>query len=207
MIVRQAYDNWSHTYDSDLNRTRDLDGSIARTTFTRPAFDLIVEVGCGTGKNTPLYARAGKRVHAIDFSEGMIRQAREKVVADNVIFSVADITKPWPCDDATADLVVFHLVLEHIENLEFVLSEASRVLVERGRVFISELHPYRQYQGVKANFQQGTSTTTIPAFVHNISDFLAAALHAGLSLASLQEWWHEEDKGKPPRIVSLMFEK
>jgi hypothetical protein len=26
-------------------------------------------------------------------------------------------------------------------------------------------------------------------------------------LKTLQEWWHEKDEGKPPRLVSFLFER
>ena len=50
--VREAYDNWSTKYDSDRNLTRDLDSLITKQTFVNPQFNSIVEIGCGTGKNT-----------------------------------------------------------------------------------------------------------------------------------------------------------
>jgi malonyl-CoA O-methyltransferase len=69
------------------------------------------------------------------------------------------------------------------------------------------LHPFRQYQGTKANFQREQQTTVIEAFVHHLSDFTSAAADNGLSLVSMKEWWHEEDQDKPPRLVSFMFMK
>lgn len=104
------------------------------------------------------------------------------------------------------DLVVCNLVLEHIENLAFIFAEAERCLVEEGIFFVCELHPYRQYEGAQAQFRQEGETIEIPAFVHHISDFVNVAKHAGLTLDSFQEWWHEEDRGEAPRVVSFMFQ-
>jgi malonyl-CoA O-methyltransferase len=154
-----------------------------------------------------LLAQIGDSVHALDFSIGMLKRAKEKLGSDNVIFLVADITKQWPCADESGDLVVCNLVLEHVEDLSFVFSEAYRSLIQGGRFFICELHPFRQYQGTKARFLRDQRTTEIRAFVHHISDFLGDAAKMGLSLKSCREWWHEEDQGKPPRLVSFMFEK
>lgn len=39
------------------------------------------------------------------------------------------------------------------------------------------------------------------------SDFLEAAEKNGFRLNSFREWWHQEDRNKPPRLVSFMFEK
>ena len=207
MSIQKAYNEWSQTYDMDRNLTRDLDGQVMREALADLRFQSILEVGCGTGKNTVFLAQVGTRVHALDFSEGMIAKAREKVKAENVRFSIADLTQRWPCEDSAYNLIVCNLVLEHIEDLSFIFSEAFRVLVEGGTFLVNELHPFRQYEGKKARFNQGESLTEIPAFVHHISDFLKAATNSGLKLAKLDERWHLEDLNKPPRIISLLFEK
>lgn len=207
MSVEEAYSRWSATYDVDRNLTRDLDRVVTRETLGDWRGRSILEIGSGTGKNTALLAEIGERVVALDFSPGMMGRAREKVAAGNVHFVVADLTKRWPCQDGSADLIVCNLVLEHIEDLSFIFGEAERVLVGGGRFFVCELHPFRQYQGTKANFQRSEGTTEIEAFVHHVSDFTEAAGVNGLRLGRLREWWHEEDEGKPPRLVSFVFEK
>jgi malonyl-CoA O-methyltransferase len=143
MRVQQAYNHWSATYDTDSNRTRDLDQVITRDTLGGSRWESIIEIGCGTGKNTALLTKIGHKVRAIDFSEGMLDKARRKLRSDNLIFLTADITRPWPLADRSADLVVCNLVLEHIEDLSFVFSEAFRSLVEGGCFFVCELHPFR----------------------------------------------------------------
>jgi malonyl-CoA O-methyltransferase len=154
MNTREAYTDWSATYDADRNLTRDLDQIVTRASLADLRCKSILEIGCGTGKNTPLLAQIGENVCALDFSKGMIDQAKKKLRLDHVNFVVADITQPWPCEDQSADLIVCNLVLEHIRDLSFIFSEASRVLVDAGRFFICELHPFRQYQGSQAKFQR-----------------------------------------------------
>ena len=128
MGIQNAYNEWSQTYDTDRNLTRDLDQRIMLETLAGQQFHLILEIGCGTGKNTKFLVEVGESVHALDFSEGMIQKAREKVKAEHVRFSMADLTQTWPCDDESYDLIVCNLVLEHIEDLSFIFSEAQRVL-------------------------------------------------------------------------------
>ena len=118
----------------------------------------------------------------------MIKKARERLSLDNVTFAVADITQPWPAEDESFDLVVCNLVLEHISDLSFVFAEAFRVLRVGGRFFVSELHPFRQYQGTQAKFQRDQETTQIPAFVHHTSDFIDAGELNKLTLAKMKEW-------------------
>lgn len=207
MTIRNAYTNWATTYDSDRNLTRDLDALVTRNTLGQRHYASILELGCGTGKNTPFYASIGNSVCALDFSEGMIAQARAKLQSGNVRFAIADFTQPWPCANGSFDLVVCNLVLEHIADLSFIFSEAYRVLKAGGHFFNCELHPFKQYEGGKATFHRDGEAIEIPAFVHHISEFLGAAENAGLVLKSLKEWWHEEDKKTAPRLVSFMFEK
>jgi malonyl-CoA O-methyltransferase len=207
MKIQQAYTDWSSTYDQDRNLTRDLDEIVTRETLANLRCNSILEIGCGTGKNTALLAQVGRHVTALDFSPGMIEKATAKLSNDNVTFTVADITQRWPCEDQSIDLISCNLVLEHISDLSFIFAQAFRVLCEGGRFFVSELHPFRQYQGTQANFQRNQETTQIPAFVHHISEFINAGAANNLALSGMKESWHPDDQNRPPRLVSFMFEK
>lgn len=207
MDIQNAYNQWSGTYDSDENLTRDLDQRVTMDLLGNLHFDSILELGCGTGKNSGFLAKLASVVHAVDFSEGMIQKAKEKVQAENVHFSMMDITQRWDFGDQYFDLVVCNLVLEHIEDLQFVFSEAARVLQSNGYFFINELHPFRQYDGKQARFTRNEATVEVDAFVHHVSDFFGAAIENGLALIKLNEYWHEADENKLPRILSLMFER
>lgn len=207
MKIQKAYNEWSDSYDTDKNLTRDLDQQVTREALANLRFNSILEIGCGTGKNTAFLVQIGTNVHALDFSQGMIEKAKEKVQAQNVRFSMVDITKKWPGNDGEFDLIVCNLVLEHIADLAFIFSEAARVLQNKGSFFINELHPFKQYEGRKARFHREDETIEVEAFVHHISDFLDAATHNRLTLIKLNEYWHEADQNKPPRLVSFIFEK
>lgn len=234
MDTAKFYDEWSVSYDTDSNRTRDLDEQVMRETFAELCFQNILELGCGTGKNTMFLAEICETLEAFDFSPNMIAKAKAKVQARNVSFIRADITTKWPREDSSVDLIVCNLVLEHIEKLSGLFAEARRTLVGSGRFFISELHPFRQYQGMKANFKRkidtaksltavnvGDSVDSVDsvesietfqaieseAFVHHISEFLQIAKEHKFVLEDLKEWWHHEDAGGTPRLVTLNFKK
>jgi malonyl-CoA O-methyltransferase len=207
MKIQEAYTDWSLTYDSDRNLTRDLDETVVRQELAGARHKSILEIGCGTGKNTSLLAEISEHVLALDFSAGMIEKAKSKVNQSNVTFKLADITQAWPCDDRAFDLISCNLVLEHIEDVSFIFSEAARVLRNSGRMFVCELHPLRQYQGTRARFERAENTQHIDAFVHHVTDFTKAAEANGLFVLRLKEWWHARDEGKPPRLISFLFEK
>lgn len=207
MNIQDSYNEWSDIYDSNPNLTRDLDSTVTRELLGGQRFDSILETGCGTGKNTVFLAEIGERVHSLDFSAGMIAKAKEKVRAQNVHFETADLTRRWPCEDKTYDIIVCCLVLEHIKDLSHVFREAGRVLGTGGKFLVNELHPFKQYGGTKARFDRADQTIEVDAFVHHISEFIHAAEESGLKLEKFNEYWHEQDEGKPPRLVSFLFVK
>lgn len=205
MNVQQGYNRWAATYDVVENPTRDLDKIVTQKTLAGQRYKTILELGCGTGKNTVWLTDLAEQVLALDFSEGMVTKAKEKVKAKNVSFAMADLTQRWQVTDSSVELVVCNLVLEHIENLNFIFAEAARVLVRPGRFFVCELHPFKQYQGLKANFQSESGNVEIEAFVHHLSDFVTSAQTNGFMVEELKEWWRDEDQTKPPQLVSFVF--
>ena len=78
MSIDRAYDDWAATYDSQRNLTRDLDHEVTKATLADRHSQAILEVGCGTGKNTPFLSGIGEQVYAIDFSPRMIAKAKTR---------------------------------------------------------------------------------------------------------------------------------
>lgn len=52
MTIGDAYTRWATTYDTDRNRTRDLDRMTTEILLGDNYYDKVLEIGCGTGKNT-----------------------------------------------------------------------------------------------------------------------------------------------------------
>jgi ubiquinone/menaquinone biosynthesis C-methylase UbiE len=207
MNIQSAYNIWANNYDEDKNLTRDLDAEIVRKEFSDQKFNSILEVGCGTGKNSILFTEIADHLTAIDFSESMISKAKEKVKSKNISFKIADISKDWDLEENRFALITFNLILEHIENLTFIFEQSQKHLSPKGLVFINELHPFRQYDGKKAMYEENGETKEIDAFVHNISDFINSANKNRLKLLTFNEYWHEQDQNKLPRILTLKFIK
>ena len=207
MSIQRSYDRWAASYDRDQNLTRDLDASLTRERLNAMHFDSVLEIGCGTGKNTVFLSSIASRVCALDFSHGMLEQARAKILASNVRFVRSDLTRPWPAQSSAFDLLACNLVLEHIHDLKPVFAEAFRVMAPGGLFHVSELHPFRQYLGGRAQYLTDTGRAEIAAHIHHISDFVQAAQAAGLKLDDFHEAWHSEDQDKPPRLAVFKFIK
>lgn len=207
MNVQQAYNQWSSQYDTNENKTRDLEAVALREILSQISFTNCLEIGCGTGKNTEWLAQKTKQLTAVDFSEQMLQKAKEKVRSGNVQFTQADITQPWNFTDKTYDLVSFSLVLEHIENLESIFEKAAAVTTEGSYVYIGELHPFKQYTGSKARFETSEGLQVVHCFTHHLSDFIEAAAAKGFSLLTLREYFDAGDKTNPPRMLALLFQK
>src|SRR4030066_382781 len=100
MTIQNSYNLWSSTYDHDHNLTRDLDERILQQVLANRPGRITLEIGCGTGKNTNFLSQASEQVLAVDFSEGMLHLAKEKIDAPNVRFCLADLTHRWPIQSA-----------------------------------------------------------------------------------------------------------
>lgn len=206
MKTSDSYNTWASSYDSMSNKTRDLEGEVLRNTFLNPHYGNILELGCGTGKNTGWLAEKADFVTALDFSSNMIEKAREKIKAENVTFTEADLRVDWPVNPGWANLITCSLVLEHIEDLNFIFSEASRALKRNGKFYIGELHPGKQYAGSRARFETEEGIHVPEAFVHHLSDYLDAAKENKFTLLDLNEHFDDSKEENIPRLISLVFE-
>ena len=208
--IAAAYDQWAETYDSDPNRTRELAGQVLRKADLTVNGRTIVEIGCGTGRNTEWLATRASSITALDFSEEMLRRARARIHDPRVRFIQHDVRTTWPLDDNSADVIIAMLILEHVEQLETVFAEAARTLRVGGEFFLCELHPMRQLLGGQAQFgnTQTGKRELVPAFLHNVSDYVNDGLSTGFELQRLDEW---RDGDAPatsiPRLLSLLFTK
>ena len=200
LSTRDGYDRWAATYDSDGNPLVALEEPL----FDRLMGDVrglsILDVGCGTGRHAIRLARAGAVVHGVDFSAGMLQQARSKPGADRITFHAHDLSTPLPFGDAAFDRVVSGLVLEHIADLSGHFREMRRVCRQKGFAVVSAMHPAMMLKGVQARFHDAATGAEIrPAsHPHQISGFVMAALRAGFIPDHLSE--HAVDEALAQRL-------
>ena len=207
MNVKEAYQEWSEQYDTNENKTRDLEAVALRSVLSSIHFDKVLEFGCGTGKNTVWFEQNAKEILSADFSEAMIAKAAEKIKSSKVQFAVTDINEPWDFSKEKFDLVSFSLVLEHIQNIEAVFNKINQVTESGAFVYIGELHPFKQYAGSKARYTTPEGEQIVTCYTHNVSDFIKAANKYNFSLMDLEEWFDDNDRSQIPRILTMLFKK
>jgi predicted TPR repeat methyltransferase len=207
LSTQQLYNQWSSTYDEVENKTRDLEKIACQQILADVSADSIIELGCGTGKNTEWLAEKATHLTCIDLSEDMMAKAKEKIKYSNVVFQQADITQSWNFTERKADLITCSLILEHIEDLGFIFQQVKDHLKENGHFYICELHPFKQYSGSKARFETAEGAQVLPCYIHHITDYLSAAANSNLTLVKMNEWFDANDRSSLPRLVSFLFSK
>jgi SAM-dependent methyltransferase len=104
--------------------------------------DKILEVGCGTGRDTLLIAekakQAGAKLHCIDISLPMIFKCRDKLKTnsfDDVVCAAAN-GEHLPFEDNYFDHFFSFVAFAPIANKELFLKEVARVVKPGGKVII-----------------------------------------------------------------------
>lgn len=203
--IQDAYNVWADQYDTNRNRTRDVEATALRQVLHPVFFNNCLELGCGTGKNTAWLLTRAEHITAVDFSEKMLEKARQKNYSDKVSFVQADILQDWAFAVLNYDLVVFSLVLEHVKDLEAIFEKVKAVLAPQGYVYIGELHPFKQYNGTKARYETSEGTQELTCFNHHVADFIQAAFRVGFEIIDFQEHFDNDDRSQLPRILSLLL--
>ncbi len=205
MNIEESYNIWANQYDTNANKTRDLDAKATIETLKKYDFENVLELGCGTGKNTQWLLKKAKQIIGLDFSEEMLNKAKEKISDENVTFIKTDLTEKWEIDNEFADLITCSLTLEHIKDLNHVFNQSSLKLKKNGLLFISELHPFKQYSGSKARYKTENGTTELEVYIHHITAYVNNAKNNNFELLEMDEWFDENTENGLPRLISFVF--
>jgi ubiquinone/menaquinone biosynthesis C-methylase UbiE len=106
------------------------------TAHAPPAPQVILDVGCGTGRFThPLAERFAARVIGIDPSQKMLAAARSKPSRGRVEMMRAS-AEELPMRDGSADLIFMSMTLHHLADRQRAARECRRVLRAAGRLIV-----------------------------------------------------------------------
>jgi ubiquinone/menaquinone biosynthesis C-methylase UbiE/DNA-binding transcriptional ArsR family regulator len=107
-------------------------------------FDLVVDLGTGTGRMLELFAPRARRVLGLDISHDMLGYARMKLERAGLINAQARQGDLYnvPLEDSSADAVILHQVLHFLDDPAAAIAEASRLLVPGGKLLIVDFAPH-----------------------------------------------------------------
>ncbi len=148
MKVRDAYEAISQDYDAHRNRSpyfKIIEG-LTRRCFRENTEDKTfgrgLDIGCGTGRNLPLFLEKCGRVQGVDYTPGMLDYAK-RVYSGNprVDLMISDVQE-LPFGDRSFDLVGCFKALPHVPNVSRALREISRISKPGAVVFTEFYSPY-----------------------------------------------------------------
>ncbi len=184
-----GYDLWSAIYDEENNPLIRLDSDYLPPVLGVLSGLDVLELGCGTGRQSLRMAAMGAKVTAVDFSDGMLSRARAKTGTASVRLLKADLNERLPLAGRPFDRVVSFLALDHVAALDLLFQEMERLCRPDGQIVISVMHPAIMLHGVEAHFHDPDTGEEIwPQSPGNsFSDYVMAASRAGFRFEHLSE--------------------
>ena len=70
--IMDNYNAWANRHERSSNPTSDLDKIVSRQSLSSIDFFKVLELGCGTGKNTEWFNTKADSLIGLDFSKNML---------------------------------------------------------------------------------------------------------------------------------------
>jgi ArsR family transcriptional regulator len=107
-------------------------------------FNLLVDLGTGTGRILELFAGRASRALGFDLNHAMLAYARMKL--ERAGLSHAQVRHGdlynLPLPDGAADAVVLHQVLHFLDDPAAAITEAARLLAPGGKLLVVDFAPH-----------------------------------------------------------------
>jgi ubiquinone/menaquinone biosynthesis C-methylase UbiE len=184
--VSPGYDAWAPRYDSP-NPAVDADELEVHRLLADVEGRVALDAACGPGRHCAHLRERGFEVIGVDSNRSMLAVAESKVPGGD--FRLGDLSA-LPIGDGTVDVVVCSLALTHVARLEPVIAEFARVTRPGGLVILSDMHPTAVTFGGAAVFptdSQRFELNFVRNLVHPVSDYVRAAVSAGLVVRDCRE--------------------
>jgi len=169
--------------------------------FEKEGKTTLLELGGGQGRDTLFFARAGFRVHVLDYSESAVdaitKRAQQQGLGGAITALRHDVRDRLPFDDESFDGCYSHMLFcmaLTTTELEFLSAEVRRVLRPNG------LHVYTVRHSGDSDYgtgiARGEDMYEVDGFiVHFFTKEMVGRLAKGYKLLSIDAF----DEGKLPR--------
>jgi ubiquinone/menaquinone biosynthesis C-methylase UbiE/DNA-binding transcriptional ArsR family regulator len=120
-----------------------VEAAIAESLGEGP-FDLLVDLGTGSGRMLELFAANAKRSLGFDLSHDMLAYARMKLERTGLTNAQARHGDLYnvPLPDGAADAVILHQVLHFLDDPAAAIAEAARLLAPGGKLLVVDFAPH-----------------------------------------------------------------
>ena len=138
---RADYDQIAPTFERRYERNEYAGVARALRKFIGEELDLrVLEVGCGTGHWLDVLQTSENHVMGLDYSAGMLSQARRSLPEMTLIRGTAEVL---PLPAASVDRVFCVNAIHHFPDKRAFLAEVRRVLRPGGKILSVGLDPHR----------------------------------------------------------------
>jgi predicted TPR repeat methyltransferase len=142
-FIERTFDSFAASFESKLEklsyRAPALVAGTLKDAGVEPSKRLdVLDAGCGTGLCGPLLAPYARRLTGVDLSEGMLLQAREKHVYDEL--TKTELTAYLDASADAFDLIVSADTLVYFGDLARVVAAAARALRTNGLLAFTVEH-------------------------------------------------------------------
>lgn len=187
--VIAGYDKWALTYDRDPNPLIAAEEEVTLDFIGDVQGQLVLDLGCGTGRYCVLLTDRGAEVVGIDPSQVMVNKARKKVSEKCQFELYHGVLKDIKFLDGYFDLIVSALIFSHIPEIEPVFDEMTRVLKPGGRIVISDFHPYWPVfgHGYTEFFDEQGQEYRITSYPHLFEEYFSLSRKFDLRIEDIRE--------------------
>ena len=183
--------HWEKTYSNNPSFFGEEGGDFAAAAgavFSREGVRTVLELGCGHGRDTLLFAREGFEVTALDYSEETLgilaARAGEIGVSSHVARRVFDVREALPFPGGSFDACYSHMLLcmeLSSKELKFLLGEIRRILRPGGLALYSVRNTFDKHY--RAGIHRSEDMYEIGGFVvHFFSQEMIRSLSRGYNI-------------------------
>lgn len=221
--VADWYDNMLET-DEDSYQAQVVGPNLLRMMRISQT-DRIVDLGCGQGFFSRLFALQGAKVTGVDASPELIAKAQEHTGSANIRF-LTEPAQMTSLQDGCADVITIVLALQNMEDMRAVFRECTRLLTPRGRIYLVLNHPafripqssdwifdaktqiqsrrvaqYLSQAKIKIDMTPGKTEHKIFtwSFHHSLQSYVNQLFQAGFVTCRMEEWASHKESQPGPR--------